>query len=146
MINAAPTDLTGKTCLITGAFGGIGASVVEHFSALGATVYATDISETYSGDAIYRQFDLIDELSDACDWVKKIKPDVLFNNAAISDMGSILDADLEQYDRLFGLNVRAFYAVMQATAKSMVINENPGSIINVASWLCQRALKHTCTN
>ena len=61
MINAAPTDLTGKTCLITGAFGGIGASVVEHFSALGATVYATDISETYSGDAIYRQFDLIDE-------------------------------------------------------------------------------------
>ena len=147
MINAAPTDLTGKTCLITGAFGGIGASVVEHFSALGATVYATDISETYSGDAIYRQFDLIDELSDACDWVKKIKPDVLFNNAAIFDMGSILDADLEQYDRLFDLNVRAFYAVMQATAKSMVINEKPGSIINVASQAGHRGealVAHYC--
>ena len=90
---------------------------------------------------------MIDELSDACDWVKKIKPDVLFNNAAIFDMGSILDADLEQYDRLFGLNVRAFYAVMQATAKSMVINEKPGSIINVASQAGHRGealVAHYC--
>jgi D-sorbitol dehydrogenase (acceptor) len=43
-LNAAPTDLTGKVALVTGASGGIGASAVAHFAALGATVYATDIS------------------------------------------------------------------------------------------------------
>jgi len=39
-LNAAPTDLTGKTCIVTGANGGIGVAVVEHFTALGATVHA----------------------------------------------------------------------------------------------------------
>jgi D-sorbitol dehydrogenase (acceptor) len=147
MINAAPTDLTGKTCLVTGAVGGIGASAVEHFAALGATVYATDISDGFNGNATYHQFDLVDRLQDACDWVAQVKPDVLFNNAAIFDMGSILDADLAQYDRLFGVNVRAFYAVMQASAKSMVANEKAGSIINVASQAGHRGealVAHYC--
>jgi D-sorbitol dehydrogenase (acceptor) len=147
MINAAPTDLTGKTCLVTGGVGGIGASAVEHFAALGATVYATDISTTFEGNAKYCQFDLVNGLQDACEWIAEIKPDVLFNNAAIFDMGSILDADLAQYDRLFGVNVRAFYAVMQASAKSMVANKQAGSIINLASQAGHRGealVAHYC--
>jgi D-sorbitol dehydrogenase (acceptor) len=145
MLNAAPTDLTGKTCLITGAAGGIGASAVEHFEALGATVYATDIAET--GPANYRQFNLLTELDAVCDWIAEIKPDIVFNNAALFDMGSVLDADLAQYDRLFGVNVRAFYAVMQAAAKSMVAENKPGSIINAASQAGHRGealVAHYC--
>jgi D-sorbitol dehydrogenase (acceptor) len=149
VINAAPTDLTGKTCLVTGACGGIGASAVEHFAALGATVYATDIADTFDGDATYRAFNLLDDtgLQNACDWVAEIKPDILFNNAAIFDMGSVLDADLAQYDRLFGVNVRAFYAVMQAAAKSMVAGNQQGSIINMASQAGHRGeaiVAHYC--
>jgi len=136
MLNAAPTDLTGKTALVTGAVGGIGASAVAHFAALGATVYATDIADSFDGDAIYKPFDLLDDESlTACtDWIAEIKPDILFNNAALFGMGSILDGgDLAQLDRLFGVNVRGFYAVMQACAKSMVANGQQGSIINLAS-------------
>lgn len=149
MFNAAPTDLTGKTCLVTGAVGGIGASAVEHFAALGGTVYATDIADSFDGPATYKPFNLLDDdgLTACCDWIAEIKPDVLFNNAAIFDMGSVLDADLDQYDRLFGVNVRAFYAVMQATAKSMVANDKPGSIINLASQAGHRGealVAHYC--
>ena len=148
--NAAPTDLTGKVCLVTGASGGIGASAVAHFAALGATVYATDIADTFDGLATYHPFDLLSDtdLSACCDWIEQIKPDVLFNNAALFAMGSVLDSgDLDQLDTLFGVNVRAFYAVMQASAKSMVANTQQGSIINLASQAGHRGealVAHYC--
>ena len=146
-IDAAPTDLTGKTCLVTGACGGIGAATADHFEALGANVHTTD--DAADGPGQYRQFDLVGNLPAACDWIAEIKPDVLFNNAAVFDMGSVLDADLDQYDRLFGVNVRAFYAVMQATAKSMVAGEREGSIINLASQAGHRGealVAHYCAS
>ncbi len=62
-------------------------------------------------------------------------------------MGSVLDADLVQYDRLFGVNVRAAYAVMQAAAKSMVSAKKHGSIINLASQAGHRGealVAHYC--
>ncbi len=149
MLNAAPTDLTGKVALVTGAVGGIGASAVAHFASLGADVYATDIADSFAGPATYRRFDLMDHsgLSDACDWVAEIKPDILFNNAAVFDMGSVLDADLDQFDRLFSVNVRAFYAIMQATARAMVGESKGGSIINLASQAGHRGealVAHYC--
>lgn len=149
MINAAPTDLTGKTCLVTGAVGGIGASAVEHFSALGAKVFATDIAPSFEGNADYTPFDLLDDkgLDNCTSWISKVKPDVLFNNAALFDMGSVLDANLKSFDRLFGVNVRAFYAVMQAAAKSMIAMGKPGSIINLASQAGHRGealVAHYC--
>ena len=150
-LNAAPTDLTGKTCLVTGAAGGIGASAVAHFAELGATVYATDIAETFDGSATYQPFNLLtrDGLDACCAWISDIKPDVLFNNAAIFDMGSVLDADLDQYDRIFGLNVKAFYAIMQATARAMKDAGKPGSIINLASQAGHRGealVAHYCAS
>jgi D-sorbitol dehydrogenase (acceptor) len=148
MLNAAPTDLTGKIALVTGASGGIGASTVAHFAALGATVYATDIADTFDGPATYKRFDLLNELDDCTAWIAEIKPDILFNNAALFDMGSVLDGgDLDQLDRLFGVNVRAFYAVMQAVAKSMIAQGQQGSIINLASQAGHRGealVAHYC--
>jgi D-sorbitol dehydrogenase (acceptor) len=150
-LKAAPTDLTGKTCLVTGANGGIGAATAEHFSALGAKVLATDIGPAFSGGcpAQYRAFDLLDRQGlEAClDWITETAPDILFNNAALFDMGSVLDADLAQFDRLFGLNVRAMYAVLQATAKTLVAAGKPGSIINLASQAGHRGealVAHYC--
>jgi len=148
-LNAAPTDLTGKVALVTGAVGGIGDAAVKHFAALGATVYATDIADSYDGPATYCQFDLLDSdgLSGAQDWIAEVKPDILYNNDAVFGMGSVLEADLKQLDFLFGVNVRAFYAVMQAAAKSMVANNQQGSIINLASQAGHRGealVAHYC--
>ncbi|MFK7752499.1 MAG: SDR family oxidoreductase [Sedimentitalea sp.] len=151
-LEAAPTDLSGKIALVTGASGGIGASTVAHFAALDATVYATDIADDFDGPASYRRFDLLDEtgLAACVDWIGDIAPDILFNNAAIFDMGGLLDGgDLEQYDRIFGVNVRAFYAVMQGAAKAMVAAQKPGSIINMASQAGHRGealVAHYCAS
>lgn len=150
MLNAAPTDLTGKVALVTGASGGIGASAVAHFAALGATVFATDIADSFEGPAIYKRFDLLEDadLSALGEWIADIKPDILFNNAALFAMGSVLEeGDLPQLDRLFGVNVRAFYAVLQGCAKSMVAQGQGGSIINMASQAGHRGealVAHYC--
>lgn len=148
-MNPAPTSLEGKICVVTGAIGGIGASAAAHFEALGAQVYTTDISENLDFGERYKRFDLQDpdSLASCCKWIEDLKPDILFNNAAVFDMGNVLDADLAQYDRLFGINVRAFYAIMQASARSMVDEKKPGSIINVASQAGHRGealVAHYC--
>jgi len=157
---AAPTDLSGKTCVITGASGGIGRSVAEHFLALGAKVLATDISGAKSmadllgmfGERLeYRPFNLTDAagMAACCDWITNASPDVLFNNAAIFDMGNVLDADVAQYDRVFDLNVRAMYQIMQATARVMVDDGTKGSIINMSSQAGHRGealVAHYCAS
>ena len=108
----APTSLKGKTALVTGANGGIGAATAAHFEALGAKVLATDIGPKFIGefDTTYLQIDLGNEqgLVTVADWIENEQPDILFNNAAVFDLGSILNADLEQFDRLFSINVRKF--------------------------------------
>jgi NAD(P)-dependent dehydrogenase (short-subunit alcohol dehydrogenase family) len=150
-LNAAPTDLSGNTCLVTGANGGIGSAIAEHFASLGARVLTTDQdSDSKSGGSCeYIAFDLLadKELKGCCEWIVDEKPDVVVNNAATFDMGSVLEADLNQYDRLFGLNVRAMYALLQATAKTMVSNKTTGSIINMASQAGHRGealVAHYC--
>lgn len=151
MIDAAPTDLTGRTCLVTGANGGIGAATAEHFASLGARVLTTDLGDAFPGNCNtnHRGFNLLDPdgLAACCQWIATETPDVLFNNAGLFDMGGILDADLDQYERLFGLNVRAMYAVMQATAKALVAAGRPGSIINLSSQAGRRGealVAHYC--
>jgi NAD(P)-dependent dehydrogenase (short-subunit alcohol dehydrogenase family) len=157
---AAPTDLSGRTCVVTGASGGIGRSVAEHFLALGARVLATDISDASGmadllgafGDQFdYQKFNLTDTagMSACCDWITAAAPDVLFNNAAIFDMGDVLEADMAQYDRIFDLNVRAMYKIMQVCARSMVANKSSGSIINMASQAGHRGealVAHYCAS
>lgn len=156
--DAAPTGLSDRICVVTGANGGIGLSTCAHFLALGAKVYATDLApefaepewlETYAGQLEYDDFDLLEELSlkSCIKWINAAQPNVLFNNAAMFDMGSVLQADLDQYDRLFGLNVRSMYAIMQASAKSMVEHEQKGSIINLSSQAGHRGealVSHYC--
>ena len=150
-MEAVPIDLSGRTCFVTGANGGIGRASAEHFAALGAQVLATDLGERFEGDADvdYRGFDLLDQqgLSGCIRWIEDRSPDVLLNNAALFDMGSVLDADLNQFDKLFGINVRAFYAVMQAAARSMRAAGKRGSIINLASQAGHRGealVAHYC--
>ncbi len=60
-------------------------------------------------------------------------PEILFNNAAIFDMGSVLQAGLPQQDRIFGLNVRAMYRVMQSAVSALRDIRHVRSIVSLAS-------------
>ena len=116
-------------------------------------MHGTDLEpqSTLSATALesYRPADLAGHasLEACCDWISDLKPDILVNNAALFDLGSVLDAGLDQYDRLFAINVRGFYAVMQAAAQSMVKTGKQGSIINFSSQAGHRGealVAHYC--
>ena len=145
--------LSGKVAVVTGCNGGIGQSTAQHLCALGAEVHGTDLAATTNlGDGVlasYHAADLSDDAQlNACSaWITAANPDILVNNAALFDLGSVLDAGLDQYDRLFSINVRGFYALMQAAAKSMVAAEKRGSIINFSSQAGHRGealVAHYC--
>ena len=63
----------------------------------------------------------------------------LFNNAAVFDMAPLLESSEASYDKLFAVNVKGMFFVMQAVLRHMVDAGTPGaSIINMASQAGRR--------
>lgn len=149
-------NLLNSTLLITGANGGIGFDIVKAALNAGARVLATDlkIDEKLSnlrteGKLECRIYDLNDDdqQNECLDWANKLRVNVLVNNAAIFDMAPILEADLNQFDRLFSINVRAMFVMMQGVAKSLVLRNEGGVIINFSSQAGRRGealVSHYC--
>lgn len=59
--------------------------------------------------------------------------DGLVNCAGATDRASFLDGTLEVWDKLFALNARAPYFLMQCFIKSALAEGHPGSIVNIVS-------------
>lgn len=59
--------------------------------------------------------------------------DYLVNSAATSERGTILDSTPELFDRIFALNVRAPFFLMQGALQSMIEKRIAGSIVNIVS-------------
>jgi NAD(P)-dependent dehydrogenase (short-subunit alcohol dehydrogenase family) len=59
--------------------------------------------------------------------------DVLVNVAAITDRGTIIDTDPELFDRMFAINTRAPFFLMQDAIKLMRRDSIEGSIVNISS-------------
>jgi NAD(P)-dependent dehydrogenase (short-subunit alcohol dehydrogenase family) len=57
----------------------------------------------------------------------------LVNCAAVTDRGSILDTSPELFDRMFALNTRAPFFLMQDAAKLMRRERIPGTVVNILS-------------
>jgi D-sorbitol dehydrogenase (acceptor) len=73
--------------------------------------------------------------------------DILFNNAALFDMRPLLDESWEIYDRLFSVNVKGMFFLMQAVARRMVEQGHGGKIINMSSQAGRRGealVSHYC--
>jgi NAD(P)-dependent dehydrogenase (short-subunit alcohol dehydrogenase family) len=114
----------GKTVLVTGAGGGIGAEYVRTFTAHGANVVALDLPK-------------FDVTSDE-DWQRVAREtgrvDVLVNNAAVyGDLGRkrpLTELTVEEWDRVLTVNVRGTWQGIKAVVP--VLTEG-GSIVNVSS-------------
>jgi NAD(P)-dependent dehydrogenase (short-subunit alcohol dehydrogenase family) len=59
--------------------------------------------------------------------------DVLVNAAAITDRGTLIDTSPELYDRMFAVNVRAPFFLMQDAAKLMIRDGIEGTMVNILS-------------
>lgn len=140
-------DLTGKTALVTGAASGIGEAIAEVLANAGAFVYLTDI-DTAAGEATaarlsaaslkvkFLALNVADEA--ACKESGKTVLeqsgglDILVNNAGIGHVGTILQTEVDDLDRLYSVNVRGVFNLTKAFLPGM-IDRSSGVVINVAS-------------
>jgi NAD(P)-dependent dehydrogenase (short-subunit alcohol dehydrogenase family) len=74
----------------------------------------------------------------------------LFNNAAIFDMAPLLESDEAMYDKLFAVNVKGAFFVMQKVLAHMVAAQTQGAaVINMASQAGRRGealVSHYCAS
>lgn len=140
--------LQGKRALITGAAGGIGRAIAEGFVREGARVCIADLDgaecDRVAGE-IGSAFGCALNVTRGEDIARAVARmeaeggiDILVNNAAIFDMGPIEDCTEASFDRVFAVNVKGLFFMLQAAARSMIAAGRGGKIINMASQAGRR--------
>ncbi len=139
--------LDGKVCVITGAAGGMGREAALLFCSEGAKVCVADVDgeaaervADSAGDAFAVQVDVADESSVQAMYAETAGRyggiDVLYNNAGISpaDDGSILDTELDAWERVQAVNTRGVFLCCKHGIPHL-LERGGGSVINVASFV-----------
>jgi len=136
-------SLENKTALVTGAGSGIGAAIAQTFARAGAHVFVTDRDEkagrrvaTEIGDAEFIALDVAqeDQCERAAQHVHGTREhlDILVNNAGIGHVGTILQTNGADMDRLYAVNVRGVFNATKVFLPKMVARKY-GVIVNIAS-------------
>jgi len=156
--------LEGKHALLTGAGGGIGLAVAQAYLDAGARCSLVDLPAQPSRECAA----LLERHADTCHYLAadvsrlsqidqlvaaaraRFGPiDVLFNNAAVFDMAPLLDSDEAMYEKLFAVNVKGAFFVMQKVLAQMVEAGVKGAVINMASQAGRRGealVSHYCAS
>ncbi|PBB91462.1 sorbitol dehydrogenase [Mesorhizobium sp. WSM3864] len=142
--------LKDKVAVVTGGAQGIGAAIVRGFAAEGAHVVIADmavdkaeaLARELEGKATALQLDVRD-LASIDAMVASVSRthggiDILVNNAAVFDMGPLLEISEKSFDLQFSVNVKGLLFTLQAVAKRMVAQGRKGKIINMASQAGRR--------
>ncbi|MDR5778596.1 L-iditol 2-dehydrogenase [Caballeronia sp. LZ065] len=152
--------LRDKVAIITGAGGGIGEAVARRYLEEGAQVVVVDVRDESEltgrfTDHATRVLALKADVTRREDIARIVERtverfggiDILFNNAAQFDMRPLLDESWDIYDRLFAVNVKGMFFLMQAVAQRMVEQGRGGKIINMSSQAGRRGealVSHYC--
>ena len=140
-------SLKNKIALVTGAGSGIGASIAETFAQAGAHVFVADRDAKGGNETVARikatqasaeflELDIASE--ESCEHARQAvlgsfsRLDMLVNNAGIGHVGTMLQTDGADLDRLYSVNVRGTFNVTKAFLPAM-IERKSGVIINLAS-------------
>jgi 3-oxoacyl-[acyl-carrier protein] reductase len=143
--------LQNKVALVTGGSRGIGAAIAKRLAKDGAAVAITYTKGKEPADKVVKEIvaaggKAIALQADAADPAAVTKAvddaakqlgglDILVNNAGIAAGGTIDKTSVEDFDRLFAVNVRGTYVAIQAAAKYL---KQGGRIINIGSCLGER--------
>jgi D-sorbitol dehydrogenase (acceptor) len=155
--------LSGRHVLVTGGGGGIGLAMAQACMAEGARCSVVD-RDAVAPEAVRvlmaAQPDALNYIgADITDMaaIPRLIGDAtarfgvlhtLINNAAVFDLAPLLDSNEASFDRLFSVNVKGMFFVMQSVLRHMVEAGTPGaSVINMASQAGRRGealVSHYC--
>ncbi len=138
--------LQDKVAVVTGGCSGIGLATVRRFAEEGAKVVIADLNDDYGTQlaselrGTYVHCNVADK--ESVDNLFKVafdtygRIDIAFNNAGISppEDDSILDTDLEAWDKVQLVNLTSVYLCCKAVLPYM-LEQRSGSIINTASFV-----------
>ena len=134
--------LENKIAIITGSGRGIGEATAKKYSEEGATVIIADSNKEFgekvakSINSFFVEVDISKDKSVNAlfDYVKEkySRLDILVNNAAVLDDGTLEKMKSDQFDFIINVNLRGTYLCGRAAAKIM-INQGNGVILNAAS-------------
>ena len=126
----------GKVAIVTGGAQGIGAAIAARLAAEGALVTIADLNEPAApptGSAFERA-----DVSNAADAARVVEAtlarwgrlDVLVNNAGVGSLAETPEIPEEDWDRIFGVNIKAIFLFCKAAIPAL--RETTGSIVNIA--------------
>ena len=129
--------------LVTGGSRGIGEAICRKFAEEGYAVAvnyqnsdekAKALAEEIGGKAYKADVSDYEEVSAMFDKVEREmgKVDVLINNAAISIVGVFQDLSDDEWERIFGINVKGVFNCSKRALSGM-LNKQKGSIVNISS-------------
>jgi NAD(P)-dependent dehydrogenase (short-subunit alcohol dehydrogenase family) len=144
----------GKTAIVTGGAGGVGAALVRRLFDEGANVVAVDIraddlAELAAAYPDGRVAGVVADISTEAGWEICVKAAVekfggvhlLVNNAAVLEKKRfpIYQMPVEEFDRMFAINTRSVFLGLRAVMAQMIAQGLGGAIVNVASMAAMRA-------
>ncbi len=137
----------GQVVLITGAAQGLGKAAALAFASRGAAVALVDMNEAALNDTASElrgagaqcaviAANITSPGAPAAIVQKTIaqlgRLDILINNAAASSVEALLDVTEAEWDKIFAVNVKALFFLLQAAARVMK-DSGGGRIVNVSS-------------
>jgi 3-oxoacyl-[acyl-carrier protein] reductase len=138
-------DLSGKTALVTGATGGIGAEIAKGLHAQGAHVVlsgtreavlaelASQLGERVSiAPANLSDAAAVDGLIGAAEAASGASIDILVANAGITKDGLLLRMKDEDWDAVLKVNLESYFRLSRAAIKGMM-KRRSGRIIGITS-------------
>lgn len=139
--------LEGKKAIVTGGAGGIGRATSLALAAEGAAVAVVDLNAAAAEavaaeirDAGGTALALAADVSSEADIERVVADtarefggiDVVFNNAGIIRRTTVVETTVEEWDRVFGVNVRAIFLMCKHVVPIMA-SAGGGSIVNTGS-------------
>ncbi len=146
-------SLEGRTALVTGASGGLGAHFGRVLAGAGANVVLAarrlDRVQALAAEIGGRTLAVAMDVTDAASVEAAFDAaqarfgvvDVLVNNSGVSDGALAKDLGEEDWDRVLDTNLKGVWMASKAAANRLAAAGKPGAIVNIASILGERVAK-----